>query len=72
MLVSIPSTSFEPLAGHSMDDALEEDASFLDEIGGLFDSCKTSTLFLPHRTKLFSDYNEARLSMKRRIEQKNK
>ena len=29
-------------------------------------------LFLPHRTKLFSDYNEARRSVKRRIEQKNK
>ena len=72
MLVSVPSTSFVPLAGHSMDDELEEDASFLDEIGRLFDSRKTSTLFLPHRTKLFSDYNEARLSMKRRIEQKNK
>ena len=26
-------------------------------------------LFLPHRTKLFSDYNEARRSVKRRIEQ---
>ena len=72
MLVNVPLTLFVPLAGHSMDDELEQDASFLDEIGCLFDSCKTSTLFLPHRTKLFSDYNEARLSMKRRIEQKNK
>ena len=46
----------------------EEDASFLDEIGRLFDSHKRSTLFLPHRTKLFSNYNEARRSVKRRIE----
>ena len=38
-----------------MDDELEEDASFLDEIGRLLDSRKKSTLFLPHRTKLFSD-----------------
>ena len=29
-------------------------------------------LFLPHRTKLFSDYNEAQRSVKRRNEQKNK
>ena len=34
----------------------------------LFD--KTSTLLLPHRTKLFSDYNEAWRSVKRRIMQK--
>ena len=44
---------------NSMGDELEKNASFLDEIGRLFDSRKTSTLFLPHRTKLFSDYNEA-------------
>ena len=72
MLVNVPSTSFVPFAGHSMDDDLEEDASFLDEIGRLLDSPKTTTLFLPHRTKLFSDYREARRSMKKRIEQKNK
>ena len=66
------STLFVPLAGHSLDDELGEDASFLDEIGRLLDSPKTSTLFLPHRTKLFSDYNDARRSVKRRIEQKNK
>ena len=72
MLVNVPSTSFVPLAEHSMDDELEEDASFLDEIGRLFESRKTRTLFLPHRTKLFYDYNEARRSVKRRIEQKNK
>ena len=29
-------------------------------------------LFLPHHTKLFSDYNEAQRSVKRRNEQKNK
>ena len=29
-------------------------------------------LFLPHRTKLFFDYNKARRSVKRRIESKNK
>ena len=68
MLVNVLSTSFVPLAGHSMDDELEEDASFFDEIGRLFDSRKTSTLFLPHRAKLFSDYNEARRSVKGRIE----
>ena len=28
MLVNGPSTSFVPLVGHSMDDELEEDASF--------------------------------------------
>ena len=72
MLVNVPSTSFVPLAGHGMDDELEEKASFLDEIKRLFDSRKTSTFFLPHRTKLFSDYYEARRSVKSRIEQKNK
>ena len=72
MLVNVPSTSFVPLAGHSMDDELEEDTSFMDKIGHLFDSHKTSTLFLPYRTKLFSDYNEARRSVTRRIEQKHK
>ena len=72
MLVNVPSTSFVPLAGHSMDDELEEDISILDEIGRLFDSRKTSTLFLPHRTKLFSDYNQALRSVKRRIEQKKR
>ena len=72
MLVNVPLTSFVPLAGHSMNDELEEDASFLDEIGRLFDRHKTSTFFLPHRSKLFSDYNEARRSVKRRVEQKNK
>ena len=72
MLDNVPSTSSAPLAGHSMDDELEGDASFLDEIGRLFDSRKTSTLFLPHRTKLFSDYNEARRNVKRKIQQKNK
>ena len=72
MLVNVPSTSFIPLAGHSMDDELEEDASFLDEIGRLFDSHKTSVSLLPHRAKLFSDYNQARHRVKRRIEQKNK
>ena len=56
MLVNVPLTSFVPLAEHSMDDELEEDASFLDEIGRLFNRRKTSTFFLPHRTKLFSDY----------------
>ena len=50
-----------------MGDELKKNASFLDEIGRLFDSSKTSTLFLPHRTKLFSDYNEARRSVKGRI-----
>ena len=54
-----------------MDNQLEEDVSFfLDEIGRLLDSRKTSTLFLPPCTKLFSDYNEARPGVKRRIEQK--
>ena len=72
MLVNVPSTSLVRLAGHSMDDELEEDASFLDETGRLFDSRKRSTLFLPHRTKLCSDCNEARRSVKGRIEQKNK
>ena len=72
MLVNVPPTSFIPLAGHSMDDELEEDASFLDEIGRLFDSHKTSVSLLPHRAKLFSDYNQARHRVKRRIEQKNK
>ena len=72
MLVNVTSTLFERLGGHSMDNELEEDASFLDKIGCLFDSRKTSTLFLPHRTKLFSGYNEARRSVKRRIEQKSK
>ena len=72
MLVNVPSTSFIPLAGHSMDDELEEHTSFLDEIGRLFDSHKTSVSLLPHRTKLFSDYNEARRKVKRRIEQNNK
>ena len=72
MLVNVPLTSFVPLAEHSMDDELEEDASFLDEIGRLFDSHKTSVSLLPHRAKLFSDYNQARHRVKRRIEQKNK
>ena len=35
-------------------------------------NCLLYMLFLPHRTKQFSDYNEARSSVKRRIEQKNK
>ena len=71
MLVKVPSTSFVSLPGHSMDNQLEEDVSFfLDEIGRLLDSRKTSTLFLPPCTKLFSDYNEARRGVKRRIEQK--
>ena len=55
MLVNVPSTSFVPLSGHDMDDEPEEDASFLDEIGRLFDSHKTSTFFLPHCTKLKYD-----------------
>ena len=63
MLVKVLST---------LDDEPEEDASFLNEIGRLFDSRKTSTFFLLHCTKLCSDYNEARQSMKRRIKQKNK
>ena len=45
---------------------LEEDTAFLDEIGCLFDSRKTSTLFFPHRTKLFSDYNERTSDSSRR------
>ena len=72
MLVKVPWTSFVLLSGQGMDDEPEEDASFLNEIGHLFDSRKTSTFFLLHRTKLCSDYNEARQSMKRRIKQKNK
>ena len=72
MLVNVPSTSFIPLAGHSMDNELAGHTSFLDEIGRLFDSHKTSVSLLPHRTKWFSDYNEARRKVKRRIEQKNK
>ena len=72
MLLNVPSTLFVLLTGHSMNNELEEDASFLNEKGRLFDSHKTSTLFLAHRTKLFSDYNEARRSVKRRIEPKNK
>ena len=52
MLVNVPSTSFVPSGGHSMDNELEKDASFLDEIGGLFGSGKTTTLFLSHRTKI--------------------
>ena len=72
MLVKVPSTSFVPLSGQGMDDKPEEGASFLNEIGRLFDSRKTSTFFLPHRTKLCSDYNEARQSMKRRIKQRTK
>ena len=71
MLVNVPSTSFVHLAGHRIDDELEEDVSFLDEIGRLFDSRETSTLFPLHHTKLFSDYNETQQSLKRRIEQKN-
>ena len=55
MLVNVPLTSFVPLSGHDMDDKPEEDASFLDEIGGLFDSRKTRTFFLPHHTKLKHD-----------------
>ena len=55
-----------------MGDELEKNASFLDEIGRLFDSHTTSTSFLPHRTKLFSDYNEARPSVKGRIFQFSK
>ena len=50
-----------------MGDELEKNPSFLDEIGRLFDSRKTSTLFLPHRTKSFSDYNEARRSVNGRV-----
>ena len=72
MLVNVPSTSIVPLAGHSMNDELEEDESFLDEIGRLFDSRKASTFFLPHRTNFFSDYNDARRSVKKRMKQKNK
>ena len=72
MLVKVPSTSFVPLSGQVMDDEPEEDASFFNEIGRLFDSRKTSTFFLLHRTKLCSDHNEARQSMNRRIKQKNK
>ena len=71
MLANVPSTSFVPLAGNGMDDELEEDVSSLDEIGRLLDSRKTKHI-LSHRTKLFSDYNEARRSVKRKIEQKNK
>ena len=47
MLINVSSTSFVPLAGHSMDGELEEDASFFDEIRRLFDSRKTSKLFPP-------------------------
>ena len=72
MLLNVTSTLIVPLTVHSMDDELEEDASLLDETGRLFNSHKTSTLFLPHRTKLFPDYSEARRSVKRRIKQKSK
>ena len=34
-------------------------------------NCFLYMLFHPHHTKLFSDYNEARRSMKRRTKQKN-
>ena len=51
MLVNVPSTSFAPLAGHGMDDEPEKDASYLDEIGRLFDSRKAKTFFLPYRPK---------------------
>ena len=55
-----------------MDSEPEDDASFLDEIRRIFDSRKTSSLFLPNRAKLFSDNNEVRRSVKRIIEQNNK
>ena len=55
MLVNVPSTSFVLLSGHGMEDEPEEDTSFLDEKGCLFDSRKTSTFFLPHRTKFKHD-----------------
>ena len=35
-------------------------------------NCLLQMLFLPHRTKLFSDYNKAQRSVKSRIEQKSK
>ena len=35
MLVNVPSILIVPLLGHSMDDELEEDTSFFDEIGRL-------------------------------------
>ena len=42
------------------------------EAQGKLRNCLLDMLFLSHRIKLFSDYNEARHSVKRRIEQKNK
>ena len=65
------STPFFPLPGLCTDAAIDEDAQFLDALGNLFESHETSRLFLPHLTKLRSVYDDARRSVKRRIEENN-
>ena len=65
------STAFFPLSGLCSDAAIDEDAQFLDAFGNLFESHETSRLFLPHLTKLRSVYDDARRSVKRRIEENN-
>ena len=63
---------FVPLSNRSANPEINGDAMFLDAFGNLMESHQTSTMFLPHLTKLRSVYDEARRSVKRRIEEESK
>ena len=62
---------FVPLSNRSANPEINGDAMFLDAFGNLMESHQTSTMFLPHLTKLRSVYDEARRSVKRRIEEES-
>ena len=63
---------FVPLSNRSANPEINGDAMFLDAFGNLMESHQTSTMFLPHLTKLRSVYDVARRSVKRRIEEESK
>ena len=54
------------------DDSINKNARFLDELTLLFNKHETSETFLPHLKKLQNVYNEARRSLRKRIENKKK
>ena len=54
------------------DDSINKDARFLDNLTLLFNKHGTSETFLPYLKKLQNVYNEARRSVRKRIENKKK
>ena len=61
------SCGFVPLAGNCYDTEINSDATFLDSLGNLLHNLKTST-FLPRLIKVHATYDDARCSVKKRIE----